>query len=187
MKEPVMQNSDWIALLGRIPADKHDCLCLLTRGGLHINMQSIIRKDPDVLVMRGRIGGSTDYGNTFLLPYDQMECIYLHKPVPEAEVTQWFAGAPAVIEIAPAAAAAQPAADGSAPVPPAPVPVAAASAAAPGGLATSTIQTKSGSIPLPGKAAILERLRKRTGSSSPGTIPKPSTGSSPGTPPEPPK
>jgi len=182
-----MQNSDWIALIGRIPAERHDSLCAITTSGLHINVQTIVRRDQDFVIVRGRIGGSTDYGYTFVLPYNQLEAVYFTKPVSEAELTAWFAGAPALIEIVPAAAAAAPAADGSAPIPPPPMPAPAApAAAAPGALATATIQTKSGSIPLPGKAAILERLRKRTGSSSPGTVPKPATGSASGTAPQPP-
>jgi hypothetical protein len=183
-----MQSSEWIGLIGRIPADKHDCLCFVTTGGLHINLQAIVCRAQDFLVVRGRIAGSTDAGYTFLLPYDQMECVYFQKPVSEEEAIAWFGATGAPVEVA--APVARPTAAGGAPVPaPAPLPIPAPAAPVPGApaLATAGIQTRSGSIPLPGKAAILERLRKRTGSSSPGTIPKPPlTGPGPGATPTPP-
>jgi hypothetical protein len=182
-----MQSSDWCTLLSCIPVDKHDCLCLLTTGGLHINLQSIIRKEQDFLVVRGRIGGSTDAGYTFLLPYTQLECVYIQRPTSEAEIMTWF---PQGALAAAVAAVPRPLGDGvaPAPLPPALAPAPAAPAPAVPGLATASIQTKSGQIPLPGKAAILERLRKRTGNSAPGTMPKPPlAGPGPGATPNPPE
>jgi hypothetical protein len=189
-----MLSTDWLAMIGCIPVDKHDSLCLLTTGGLHINVQSLLRKADDFLVVRGRIGGSTDAGYTFMIPYSQLECVYLHKTVAEIEVVSWFSQSGAPSEVA--AAAPRVGADGVVPLPSPLVPAAAVpQPAAPGILATASIQTKSGSIPLPGKAAILERLRKRTGNSAPGTFPRPplpgpAPGPAPGAtpnPPEPPK
>jgi hypothetical protein len=180
-----MQSADWISMLSRIPPEAQDGLCFLTTSGLHINVQAIVAKNAEVLVLRGRIAGSTDAGYTFMIPYDRLVCCYIQRVPKETDVAAWF---PEVGKAAESAAAADSAAPAPAARPPIPAPPAPVPGAAPvpgmASLATTSIQTKSGSIPLPGKAAILERLRKRTSNSAQGTVPKP--GSAPGTVPKPP-
>lgn len=169
-----MQNSEWTALIARVPRELHDGLVIQTSDGTPINIQYILRSEEHFAVIRGRLGGSTDTGYTFFMPYDQIVCLYHTKGLKDSEINAWFGPAPqaAIVESVPeAAATTEPA------VEPAPQPAVTAAPAAPipaePPLTTATITTKSGAIPLPGKAAILERLRKRTGASAPGTIPKP--------------
>jgi len=180
-----MQSAEWIALIDRIPPDIHDRLCFLTTSGMHINVQTIISRQHEVLILRGRISGSTDAGYTFMVPYDCLMCIYIQTTIKDSDVVSWFPEGGVPAELAPAAGvsadAAAPVPAVRPPVPPPPLPMPGIPVGANASLATSSIQTKSGAIPLPGKAAILERLRKRTSSSAQGTTPKPPTsGSSPG-------
>jgi len=160
-----MLSADWIELIGRVPPDYHDGMVIQLNSGLILNMSSVIRTDVDFAVIRGRIAGSTDLGFTFFVPYDQMVCLYYTRALHETEVVKWFGDRPkhqavrAAATEAPAGATA-----------PETAPTADAAALAP---TTAPITTRSGAIPLPGKAAILERLRRRTGGSAPGTFPKP--------------
>lgn len=169
-----MQNSEWTALIARVPRDFHDGLVIQTADGTPINIQYVLRSEEHFAVIRGRLGGTTDTGYTFFVPYDQIVFLYHTKGAKDSEIQAWFGPAPqpAAVESAAEAAATSDAAIEPAPQTPAPAAPAAPIPAEPP-LTTATITTKSGAIPLPGKAAILERLRKRTGVSAPGTIPKP--------------
>lgn len=172
-----MQSLQWVELIGRVPRDLHDGLVILTTSGLNINLAAILRIEENLVVVRGRIGGSTDTGYTFFVPYDQIMCLYYSRPIKESEIAGLFAGPPVTQATAAATESADALAEGptaealAAPLAP---PGGPAAAGVPGPAATS-ITTRSGAIPLPGKAAILERLRKRTGGSAPGIIPKPPT------------
>src|SRR5262249_11875739 len=139
-----MQSADWISMISRIPPEAHDGLCFLTSSGLHINVQAIVAKLPEVLILRGRIAGSTDAGFTFMVPYDRLVCLYLQRAVKEGDVVAWFpeGGWPAEPAVAAAAVAPIPAVRPPMPAPPAAVPGAPVPGMA--SLATTSIQTKSG-------------------------------------------
>ncbi|MBY0528076.1 MAG: hypothetical protein K2R98_32065 [Gemmataceae bacterium] len=164
----------WMSLLEQIPVEQHDALGVMTTGGTMINVQSLMRMEEQYIVVRGRLVGTTDAGRTFFVPYDQIDCLFFQRFLREEEVQAWFGGLPVdraartlptqSAEPTPAAASdpATPTAPGATPAPSLPLPAAA-----------QGITTRSGAVPLPGKAAILERLRRRTPGSQPGTTPKP--------------
>jgi hypothetical protein len=169
LREPVMLGQSWKDVIAHIPPEARDGLGLVTASSVEINIQTVMRLEDEYMVIRGRLTGSLDAGRTFFVPYDQINCLIFQRFLKEQEVQAWF-GAPA----APAEATAT--ADG------APGEAAAAEAEAAGQALSTAAASPSG--PLPGKAAILERLRKRTGS-APGTVKKPALGSAPGTTPKP--
>lgn len=166
-----MQRQEWVDLIERIPAQHQEALGLVTSGGVNLSLQSVMRLEEAYMMVRGRLVGSTDAGQLFFIPYDQINCMVLTRPLKDFEVQAWFGGAPA------ADGAPKPA-EGAAGEPAPEEPAAAAQ-----GLSTSL----QAGAPLPGKAAILERLRKRTGGSAPGTVkkPEPTASPAPGTPPKP--
>jgi hypothetical protein len=67
-----MRNSDWTKLLRKIPKDEQAALLLGLSSGAEVAVQDFLRIDEDFLVARGRIGGTTDAGRVFCLPYDQL-------------------------------------------------------------------------------------------------------------------
>lgn len=87
-----MQNSAWIELLRLIPENQYAGLMATTTSGTEINIQAIVRIQPDYLVLRGRLAGSMDQGKIFFLPYDRIQLIGFREEVKEADVQALFAG-----------------------------------------------------------------------------------------------
>jgi hypothetical protein len=149
-----MQGKAWMELIAKIPAVQLDGLGLITSSGVEINIQTIFRMEEDYILLRGRLMGTTDAGRIFFVPYDQINCLVYQRLLKDHEVEAWF-GAPmpstmaAPVETVPAAESA-----------PEETPV----------MQPLSTATGTGAAPLPGKAAILERLRKRTGAVGPGMI-----------------
>lgn len=88
-----MQNTDWIELFHLIPADQQNILVLTTVSGMDLNIETIIRTEPSVLVFRGRIQGSQDDGRVFFLPYRQIDFLQLNRFVRENEIQEMYAKA----------------------------------------------------------------------------------------------
>lgn len=160
-----MQGKTWIELLERIPEAYRDGLYVVTASGTEINLQTILRLEDEFMVFRGRLMGSTEAQRTFFLPYNQINVLIYQRLMKEEEVQAWFGGAPVPVvtvteekKEVPAETAETPE---PAPPPPEPLPNLG----------------RLESAPLPGKSAIMERLRKRnvpgTGNSAPGTTPLP--------------
>lgn len=170
-----MQAKTWMQLIEKVPPHLRDGLGLITASGVEINITSVMRMEEEFFVIRGRLMGSTDANHTFFVPYDQINCVIFQRMLKEPEIMAWFDGPPAVAASpAPAQAAAADQLAEDAAVEPAAQTLSTASAT----------QTGAAS-PFPGKAAILERLRKRTGTSAPGIVKKPLPGPTPAAPPRP--
>jgi hypothetical protein len=153
-----MQADLWKALLRRIPEEHADNLMLMTAQGTEINVQMILRMEEDVVILRGRLSGTSDAGRIFMVPYEHLDHIGFQRPMTDAQlqaalgitVTAATRPAPAA-ETAPPPAA--PEAAPAAPAPPTltPPPGSATGGAVPGLLAR-----------LPSKAEMIQRLRQRT-------------------------
>lgn len=85
-----MTSTDWIDLLRMIPINQHKQLMIVTRAGLELNIELILRVDPEYLVFRGRMTGSTDEGRGFFFPFDEILCIYLNRTVQVQEMAEMF-------------------------------------------------------------------------------------------------
>jgi hypothetical protein len=195
-----MQASGWLGLVRLIPPDFHDGLIMVLSNGFELNIQNILRLEDEYMVFRGRMMGSTDAGLIFFAPYDQIASIAYAKAIKENVIIGWFTepskydlpmpeapisdGAePAAVEQEPEAAAegapepqAAPAAKPAAParpVPtvPAPRPAAAARPTPAPLQAPAAPVSISAGMPLPAKAAMIERLRKRAGGPQGGSPP----------------
>jgi outer membrane biosynthesis protein TonB len=158
-----MDRARWLELLRRIPAAYHDSLALTTSSGVEISAQALVRLEEDYVVVRGRLGGTTDTGRLFFVPYDQINFLGCIRVLTEAEVLALYGEGP------PAAVAAAPAA----PPPEAPPPAEAAPPEPPKAEAepapTPPVAPEPPPEPpppapraLPDKAKILERLRARS-------------------------
>lgn len=106
-----MPSAAWARLLRLVPPQEQDGLMLVTSNRTEIAIQSILRFDPDFLIVKGRLAGSQDAGRVFFVPYEQLDHIGFYRAVKDAEFNEMFAGLDAS---QPAfAAAPEQAADGS--------------------------------------------------------------------------
>jgi hypothetical protein len=157
-----MQSTSWIALLQRIPASQHEKLAVVTSVGIEIAIQNIFRLEPDHLVIRGRLAGTTETGRVFFIPYDQLNYVGFQKEVPEALIREIYGEpepapepnhrAEAKLETAPPAEVAS-AAPAAPPEPPEPKP------ALPPVLEPAKPEPR---LAIPSRSGILARLRARS-------------------------
>ena len=83
-----MQNAEWISLFRQLPLEVHHQMILAFRNRQEISIEAILRIDASYLAVRGRLGGTTEGGLMFVVPYSQLSCIYLNREVKEEEVPQ---------------------------------------------------------------------------------------------------
>ena len=81
---------DWIDLFRLIPSDQHNTLVLTTASGIDLNLDTILRTEPDYVVFRGRVSGITDEGRVFFLPYRQIDFVQINRTVKEVEIRQMY-------------------------------------------------------------------------------------------------
>ncbi len=87
-----MQDKGWATLLSYIPAERHDGLMLVTRGGTEIAVQSIVRVDHQFMALKGRLAGSQDTGRLFFIPYSELDYLGFQKSMREDEFVELFGG-----------------------------------------------------------------------------------------------
>jgi hypothetical protein len=156
-----MQSSAWIALLRRIPPDQQDTLAIMTTVGIEINLQAILRLEGDYVVIRGRLAGTTDTGRVFFVPFGQINYLGFTREVREPQIRALYGEAPAAAEMAePKLEVAN-----RAPSPPEPAereaPAPAPPPRAPEPSLPSEPPQPPGSLKIPRKSGLLERLRAR--------------------------
>ncbi len=146
-----MRSSSWISLLRQLPAQYHEKLVLVCSSGHEINLTSVFRMEEEYMIIRGRLAGTTDAGTFVFVPYDQVVYIGFREEIKEVEMQKVWGEAPPLpaagprVE-APVEAPAPPPRPALEPTPP-PTPM---PTAAPLGAPAA----------VPGKATLLERLRK---------------------------
>ena len=95
-----MQNAEWIALFRQLPKELHSQLVLVAQNRSDISVDTIFRLEPSFMVIRGRMGGTTETGLLFLFPYDQISSVFINREVKEGEVDELFDKNPAVGRLA---------------------------------------------------------------------------------------
>ncbi len=104
-------NQAWITMFRRIPATIHDGLTVGLRSGAEIAIQTILKLDPDFIIMRGRLTGTQEGGKILLVPYAEMTVLSLLRPLKDPEVEEIFGkGDPPELIALPAVSAEAPAA-----------------------------------------------------------------------------
>ena len=93
-----MQTSPWLALLQLLPPNIHNSLVLVTRIGQEFAVQDIFRMEENYLVVRGRLGGTTDAGRVIIIPYSEIHYLGFQKPMKAADISAIFGDQPAVAE-----------------------------------------------------------------------------------------
>jgi hypothetical protein len=67
-----MTNQEWMDMLRVVPEEDQNALVLVLQNGCEISVDFFFRFEPNFLVIRGRVGGTTDEARAFFIPYDQM-------------------------------------------------------------------------------------------------------------------
>jgi hypothetical protein len=88
-----MTNAVWIQLIQSIPASLQNQIVLVTDSRAEIAVESVFRYEPDFVVVRGRMAGTTDGGLLFMIPYGRLTAMMVAKEIKEAEVHKIFDGA----------------------------------------------------------------------------------------------
>ena len=149
-----MQSAAWKAIFNRIPREHHEIMMVVTSIGIEINVKSIQLLEPDYVVIRGRLGGTTDAGRLFFVPYDQINYVTFNKEIKEDQVAEMLGTE------APPPKAAIPDGD-SLKKADAEAAAAAAATAAKEEAALPPAPTEPAKAAPPGKMALLERIRSR--------------------------
>jgi len=67
-----MKNEEWIALLRGVPEDVHPALVLQLLNGTEVCLDTVVEYLPQYFAFRGRMGGTTDEGRAFFIPWQQI-------------------------------------------------------------------------------------------------------------------
>jgi hypothetical protein len=86
-----MPHVAWERLLRQLPAKEQDGLMLMTNTRTEIAVQSILRLDPDFLIIKGRLAGSQDAGRVFFVPYAHIDHLGFYRAVKDTEFEEMFA------------------------------------------------------------------------------------------------
>jgi hypothetical protein len=81
-----MQGPAWLSLLRRLPPALHEGMIIVTSNSAEIVVQSILRAERELLVIRGRMSGSQDTGRVIFVPFDQINYVGLTKKPHDAEI-----------------------------------------------------------------------------------------------------
>jgi hypothetical protein len=94
----MMQTSPWLGLVRLLPPSIHNSLVLVTRIGQEFTVQDIFRIEENYLVVRGRLGGTTDAGRVIVIPYSEIHYLGFQKSMKAADISAIFGGEPLVAE-----------------------------------------------------------------------------------------
>lgn len=83
-----MQSEAWKALFDRVPREDHPGMMVVTSIGIEINVNSIQLLEDDYVVIRGRLGGTTDAGRIFFVPYHQINYVTFNREIKEAQIQE---------------------------------------------------------------------------------------------------
>ena len=83
-----MQGPGWLSLLRRLPPALHDGITIVTSNASEIIIQSVVRAERDLLIVRGRMSGSQDTGRVIFIPFDQINYVALGKKPTDPELQE---------------------------------------------------------------------------------------------------
>ncbi len=68
-----MTNHEWIELFKRVPPEDLTSLVLVLRSRTEITVDTIVKFEPNYVIIRGRLAGTTTKGRGFIIPSDELE------------------------------------------------------------------------------------------------------------------
>ena len=85
-----MQNEEWIEMIRLIPAAQQNQLVVVLQNGTELSVDLIFRCEPNFMVIRGRVAGTTDEGRAFFVPYHQMLYLRIERKMKLEEIAAIF-------------------------------------------------------------------------------------------------
>ena len=85
-----MQSAAWVQLLKLIPPDQQDNVNLVTTVEREISVQQFSQFADSYLVLRGRLGGTTDTDRVYVIPYDQLCYVGFIRPIKDEVLQRIF-------------------------------------------------------------------------------------------------
>src|SRR5262245_21823257 len=85
-----MHSSAWVAILRHIPSEQQNQFMLVTASGTEIAIQSFLRIENELVVIKGRLAGSQDSGRVFFIPYCQIDYFGYGHPVKDSDFNDLF-------------------------------------------------------------------------------------------------
>ena len=85
-----MRRDDLCAILDMMPPHDLTKVVLVLRFNTAITLDSVLRKETEYLVVRGREAGTNDEGRAFFVPFDDVLCVKLDRVVKASEVKRLY-------------------------------------------------------------------------------------------------
>ena len=68
-----MKNEEWIEIFRSIPEERHASLVVVLTNSSEISVDCLFRFEPTFVILRGRLGGTTDDNRAFFVPYSSIQ------------------------------------------------------------------------------------------------------------------
>src|SRR5262249_59937893 len=84
-----MQSTGWQSLL-QMMTGRHENLALVLANGAQVCIHTVIRSEPEYLVVRGRLLGTVEDNGFYIVPFDQIMYLALPRTTKESDVRKLF-------------------------------------------------------------------------------------------------
>jgi hypothetical protein len=84
-----MQSTGWQSLLAMMTG-RHENLALVLANGAQVCIHTVIRSEPEYLVVRGRLLGTVEDNGFYIVPFDQIMYLALPRTTKESDVRKLF-------------------------------------------------------------------------------------------------
>jgi len=85
-----MRRDDLLDILGKIPPHDLTKIVLILRFGTSITLDTVLRREDEYLVVRGREAGTNDEGRAFFVPFDDVLCVKFDRAVKVSEIKRLY-------------------------------------------------------------------------------------------------
>ncbi len=76
-----MNREDWIAILQKVPETLHDQVVFSLSTGIDVYTQRLLQQGEQMLLLRGRLGGSDEAERIFMIPWTEIKLMFFSRPV----------------------------------------------------------------------------------------------------------
>jgi hypothetical protein len=88
-----MKSTGWQSLLDMMTG-RHENLALVLANGAQVCIHTVVRSEPEYLVIRGRLLGTVEDNGFYIVPFDQIMYLSLPRTMKESDVRKLFGETP---------------------------------------------------------------------------------------------
>jgi len=85
-----MRRDDLLDILGKIPPHDLTKIVLILRFATSITLDTVLRREDEYIVVRGREAGTNDEGRAFFVPFEDVLCVKFDRVVKVSEIKRLF-------------------------------------------------------------------------------------------------